>query len=69
MPLRIEIGPRDLEKAQVMLVRRVDGVKATMAMAKLPVDLPVRLRLNTSPRLVMTTLWCRSCWKAFKHRC
>ena len=29
IPLRIEIGPRDLENNQCMLARRVDGVKAT----------------------------------------
>jgi prolyl-tRNA synthetase len=35
VPIRIEIGPRDLEKKQVVLVRRDDGSKETVALDRL----------------------------------
>jgi len=34
VPLRIEIGPRDLEKKQITIVRRDSGEKTTMAQKK-----------------------------------
>lgn len=35
IPLRIEIGPKDIEKKQITLVRRFDSKKETLAAAKL----------------------------------
>lgn len=35
VPLRIEVGPRDLEEGNVVLSRRVDGVKKTMKLKDL----------------------------------
>lgn len=32
MPVRIELGPQDLEKQQLVTVRRFDGQKGIMAM-------------------------------------
>ncbi|MEW5784100.1 MAG: proline--tRNA ligase [Bacillota bacterium] len=43
VPVRIELGPRDLEKNQVVLVRRDNGVKETVAIAELPARLPLLL--------------------------
>lgn len=43
VPLRIELGPRDLEKKHVMLSRRDDGEKRAVAMADLGVIIPKEL--------------------------
>ena len=40
MPIRIEIGPRDLEAGQVVLVLRDTGEKLTVPLAELPAVLP-----------------------------
>ena len=44
VPLRLEIGPRDIEKSQVMLVRRHNRVKAPVARAQLAVRVSQLLR-------------------------
>jgi prolyl-tRNA synthetase len=41
VPVRLEIGPRDIEKAQVVLVRRDNGEKEIVAMADLAEKLPL----------------------------
>ena len=44
VPLRLEIGPKDIEKSQVMLVRRDSREKAPVARDQLPVRVPELLR-------------------------
>eukprot|EP00052_Salpingoeca_macrocollata_P013000 m.101619 g.101619 ORF g.101619 m.101619 type:complete len:389 (-) comp18726_c2_seq1:96-1262(-) len=39
VPIRLEVGPRDLEKNKVVAVRRVDGIKVDVPMATLSNDL------------------------------
>jgi len=41
--VRIELGPRDLEKSQVLLVRRDDGSREAVAISGLSTRLPVLL--------------------------
>lgn len=43
IPLRIELGPRDLEKGQVTAVRRNDGRKITISLQELESKIPVIL--------------------------
>lgn len=43
VPVRIELGPRDLEKNQALLVRRDDGSREAVAISDLPVRLPALL--------------------------
>lgn len=43
VPLRIEIGPRDVAAGQAVVVRRVDRVKEAVPLAALPDELPGRL--------------------------
>jgi prolyl-tRNA synthetase len=43
VPLRLEIGPRDVAAGQVMVVRRVDGVKSTLALNAVVEELPRQL--------------------------
>jgi prolyl-tRNA synthetase len=43
VPLRLEVGPRDVAAGQGILVRRVDRVKEALPLAGLPVELPRRL--------------------------
>ncbi len=43
VPVRIELGPRDLEKNQVVLVRRDSGAREAVPAAELPARLPVLL--------------------------
>lgn len=43
VPVRLELGPRDLEKEQVILVRRDSGVKEAVLRAELPRRLPLLL--------------------------
>ncbi|CAN5833601.1 proline--tRNA ligase [soil metagenome] len=43
VPLRLEIGPRDVAAAQAMLVRRVDRAKEPVPLDALPGELPARL--------------------------
>ncbi|NLZ93608.1 MAG: proline--tRNA ligase [Firmicutes bacterium] len=43
VPLRIEVGPRDLEAGQAVLVRRDNGVKETVAISELTRYIPVLL--------------------------
>ena len=43
VPLRIELGPRDLAAEQVVLVRRDSGAKETVPWAELPRRLPLLL--------------------------
>lgn len=45
VPLRIEIGPKDLEKRQVMLARRDDGSKTAVPLAKVGTELPKLLEV------------------------
>jgi prolyl-tRNA synthetase len=40
VPLRLEIGPKDLEKKQVLTVRRDNGAKAPMPLADLAAGVP-----------------------------
>jgi prolyl-tRNA synthetase len=40
VPVRIEVGPRDLENGTAMLVRRIPGTKEPVAAAALPALLP-----------------------------
>jgi prolyl-tRNA synthetase len=40
VPVRIEVGPRDLEKGQVVLVRRDNGEKEFVLSYELPIRLP-----------------------------
>jgi len=43
VPLRIEIGPRDVAAGQAVVVRRVDRVKEAAPLAALPAEIPARL--------------------------
>ncbi|HHX87442.1 MAG TPA: proline--tRNA ligase [Firmicutes bacterium] len=43
VPVRLELGPRDLEKQQVILVCRHDGYREAISIADLPDKLPVLL--------------------------
>lgn len=43
IPVRIELGPRDLEKNQVVLVRRDNGDKEAVALEEMPQRLPALL--------------------------
>ncbi|HZK25476.1 MAG TPA: proline--tRNA ligase [Oscillospiraceae bacterium] len=43
VPLRLEVGPRDLAAGQAVLVRRDTGVKETLALADLTVRVPALL--------------------------
>jgi prolyl-tRNA synthetase len=43
VPLRLEIGPRDVAAAQGVLVRRLDHAKETLSLAALAEELPRRL--------------------------
>ncbi len=43
VPLRIEIGPRDVAAGQAVIVRRIDRVKESIALDAVPTDLPGRL--------------------------
>jgi prolyl-tRNA synthetase len=43
VPLRLEVGPRDVAAGQAVLVRRMDRVKEALSLASLPEELPVRL--------------------------
>ncbi len=43
IPIRIEIGPKDVEKNQAMVVRRDTGVKVAVALASLGVEIPKML--------------------------
>lgn len=43
MPLRLEIGPADLKKKQVLTVRRDNGVKAPIPVSDLTTALPALL--------------------------
>ncbi len=43
VPLRIELGPRDLQKEQVVVVRRDNGDKETLSWTELPRRLPLLL--------------------------
>jgi prolyl-tRNA synthetase len=40
IPLRIEVGPRDLAKGEAVLSRRVDGVKSVLPLAELEKEIP-----------------------------
>ena len=40
VPVRLEIGPRDIESGQVVLVRRDNGEKMTVSLAELSDKLP-----------------------------
>ncbi len=44
VPLRLEIGPRDVAAGQAVLVRRVDRAKEALPLGSLPAELPLRLR-------------------------
>ncbi|MGI6227109.1 MAG: His/Gly/Thr/Pro-type tRNA ligase C-terminal domain-containing protein, partial [Peptococcales bacterium] len=44
VPLRIELGPRDLEAGQVVVVRRDSGEKVPLPQADLPEKLPQLLK-------------------------
>ncbi len=43
VPVRLELGPRDLEKEQVILVRRCDGSREAIFLHELPARLPLLL--------------------------
>ncbi len=43
VPLRIEIGPRDVAASQAVIVRRIDRVKESIALDAVAADLPGRL--------------------------
>jgi prolyl-tRNA synthetase len=45
VPLRVEIGPRDMENGQCVLVRRNDGEKTVVALADLESAVAEQLRL------------------------
>ena len=40
MPIRLELGPKDMENQSVMLARRDTGVKETVAWADVPARVP-----------------------------
>ncbi len=44
VPVRLELGPRDLEKGQVILVRRHEGSREALPIAELPARLPHLLK-------------------------
>lgn len=48
VPLRLEIGPRDLEQGQVIAVRRDTGEKATLPIAELSESVPKLLQMIQS---------------------
>jgi prolyl-tRNA synthetase len=43
VPIRMEVGPRDLAKGQVTLVRRLDRAKSAVPMQELPTCIPAML--------------------------
>jgi prolyl-tRNA synthetase len=43
VPLRLEVGPRDVAAGQGVLVRRIDRAKETLPLDAIPADLPARL--------------------------
>jgi prolyl-tRNA synthetase len=43
VPIRVELGPKDLEKQQCVAVRRVDKEKSTVPLASAPQQLSARL--------------------------
>jgi prolyl-tRNA synthetase len=43
VPLRVEIGPRDLETGECVVARRVDGVKIKVKIADLPAMIPAMM--------------------------
>ena len=43
MPIRLEIGPKDIEKKQAIVVRRDTSVKATLSTASLTKEIPTLL--------------------------
>jgi len=51
VPVRIEVGPRDLEKGQVVLVRRDNGEKEFVSSDELPIRLPELLEQVQSDML------------------
>ncbi len=51
VPIRIEIGPKDVEKNQAMVVRRDTGLKVAVALASLGVEIPRMLELMQSDML------------------
>ncbi|MBI4152679.1 proline--tRNA ligase [Candidatus Woesearchaeota archaeon] len=43
IPIRVELGPKDLEKKQVLIVRRDTGEKKAVSLVKLDVEIPALL--------------------------
>ena len=43
VPLRIEVGPRDIESRSAMVVRRDNGKKASYPVASMNIDIPALL--------------------------
>lgn len=43
VPLRLEVGPRDLERGEMVLARRVDGVKKTAKIEEIENEIPSML--------------------------
>lgn len=44
VPLRLEIGPRDLERGEMVLSRRVDGIKETAKIEEIEAKIPAVLK-------------------------
>ena len=69
MPIRLELGPKDMENQSVLLARRDTGVKETVAWADVPARVPellqqiqVRLRPCLIPTLTAAVL-CYARWR------
>lgn len=43
MPIRLELGPKDLDKASTLSVRRDTGAKASLALADIATSIPALL--------------------------
>ena len=67
VPIRLEIGPKDIQKQQTVVVRRDNGVKSTMALAALDTipslletihsDMYTRAKEVFDQRLITVTKW------------
>lgn len=68
VPIRLEIGPKDIEKKQTVAVRRDNGVKATLALTELKTTIPslletiqsdmyTRAKETFDQRLITVTKW------------
>jgi len=68
VPIRLEIGPKDIEKSQTVAVRRDNSVKSTLSLSALPNTIPslleqiqsdmyARAKETFDQRLIQVTEW------------